>query len=98
MMSAPLPAGQPPLAVSVFAAVIASRNVQSGPPVPPLFVFTVIVAARATGAGATTSRNANSTSIVENKRKVRTGTSSHGANLFLFMISSFVKFSFLVEG
>ena len=47
MVSMPLPAGQPPVAVSVLAAVIASRKVQSGPPVPPDVVVTGMSAAGA---------------------------------------------------
>ena len=47
MVSMPLPAGQPPVAVSVLAA---SRNVQLGPPVLPDVVVTTMSAADAADA------------------------------------------------
>ncbi len=42
IVSAPDPAGQPPLALSVLAAVIASRSVQLSPPVVPALLSTLI--------------------------------------------------------
>ena len=54
IVSAPLPCVQPPVAVSVFAAVIASASVQ-------LTLSTVIVAARADGG---TSANTSATRAI----------------------------------